>query len=268
MAVAGKGWHSLAISIDDRLIAKFPEGEEAEAALRREARLLVPMRSHVTLPIPDMTLHEGPVLFSLHRKIPGERVNPGDYMRLSSAARHRFACDLARFFAQLHDIPIATMRMAGADAVDWWDTRPETLAPVWAVLPDDVAATARRAIEDYSRLSVDRRNDVFGFFDAHGWNMAFDHERDRLNGIFDFADCGFGPPEREFVQVSLIHPELAGAVIDAYQDIARRRIDRRVIFLLGAAMRLSELAGALETGDNLEFVRSFAADWFRQTVLR
>ena len=34
---------------------------------------------------------------------------------------------------------------------------------------------------------------VYGFFDGHGWNMAFDHARGRLNGIFDFGDSGFGP---------------------------------------------------------------------------
>ena len=38
----------------------------------------------------------------------------------------------------------------------------------------------------------------------------------------------------------------AAAAIDAYQDMARRRIDSRRVFLLGATMRLSEPAGALE----------------------
>ncbi len=39
-SVAGKGWHSLAIDAGGRLIFKFPEGGEAEAALRREVLLL------------------------------------------------------------------------------------------------------------------------------------------------------------------------------------------------------------------------------------
>lgn len=40
LIVAGRGWHSVAIDVGDRFIAKFREGPETEAALRREASLL------------------------------------------------------------------------------------------------------------------------------------------------------------------------------------------------------------------------------------
>jgi len=268
MSVAGKGWHSLAIDIDGRLIAKFPEGDEAETALRREVRLLAALRPHVTLPVPEMTLHEGPPLFSLHAKLPGVRLEHDDYLRLDDAQRRRLASDLARFFAELHTIPPPEMRAAGAEPVEWWDTRVETLEPVWNTLPADGAQPARETIAAYRQLAFDEADAVYGFFDAHGWNMAFDQDAGRLNGIFDFADSGFGPREREFVQVSLTHPELARLTLDAYEAIAHRRIDRKRVFLLTAAQRLSEYAGALENGEALELVRGFAVDWFRQTEIQ
>src|SRR5690606_41376104 len=34
------GWHSRAVAVDDRLVFKFPQGEEAELALRRETSIL------------------------------------------------------------------------------------------------------------------------------------------------------------------------------------------------------------------------------------
>ena len=83
------GWHSLAIEADGRLVFKFPRGEEAERALRREARLLAALRPHLTLPVPDLDLVEAPVLFSRHAKIPGEHLVTDQYQRLPRAARER-----------------------------------------------------------------------------------------------------------------------------------------------------------------------------------
>jgi aminoglycoside phosphotransferase (APT) family kinase protein len=268
MAVAGRGWHSIAIEIDGRLIAKFPQGAEAETALRREASLLGVVRAHVSLPVPDMVLHEGPPLFSLHRKLPGDRLERDDYLQLTARQRQRLAEDLAGFFADLHALPAKAMRRAGARPVEWWDTRPATLEPVWKTLPGDVELAARAAVEAYRQLPHKAGAASYGFFDAHGWNMAFDRTAGRLNGIYDFADSGFGPLEREFVQVSLTHPELAARTIAAYERLCHVELDRRRIFLMTAAQRLSELAGALETGEHVELVRGFVLDWFGQTHIR
>ncbi len=98
--------------------------------------------------------------------------------------------------------------------------------------------------------------------------MAFDHQEGRLKGIFDFADSGLGPPHREFVQISLIAPELAARTVEAYEARTGRVLDRRRVFLLTAAMRLSELAGAIETGEHVDGIRGFVLDWFEQRVLR
>jgi aminoglycoside phosphotransferase (APT) family kinase protein len=266
--VAGRGWHSIAVDVGGRFIAKFPEGAEAEEALRREASLLSAVRPRLTMAVPDMTIHEGPPLFSLHGKLPGGTLDGEGYARLDEEARRRLADDVALFLAELHAIEPAVMREAGAGPVGWWDTEEATLASVWPLLPEHIRGPAQAAVADYRRLSPDPLGEVYGFFDAHGWNMAFDHREGRLKGIFDFADSGFGPPHREFVQISLIAPELAARTVEAYEARTGRALDRRRIFLLTAAMRLSELAGAIETGEHVEGIRGFVIDWFEQRVLR
>ena len=266
--VAGRGWHSLAVDIGGRFIAKFPDGGEAEEALKREASLLAAVRPQLTLPVPDMTIHDGPPLFSLHGKLPGKTLDSDGYAKLDGQARRRLAEDIALFLAELHAIDPAIMHKAGALPVGWWDTEDVTLAPVWPQLPEHLRELAQSAIADYRALEPDPLGEVYGFFDAHGWNMAFDHERGRLEGIFDFADSGFGPPHREFVQISLIDPEIATRTADAYQTRTGRKLDRRRIFLLAAAMRLSELAGAIETGDHVDAIRRYATDWLEQRLLR
>jgi aminoglycoside phosphotransferase (APT) family kinase protein len=266
-SVAGKGWHSLAVEAGG-LIFKFPEGEEAESALLREAKLLAAVRPLVTMPVPDMTVHPGPPLFSKHGKLPGRTLEPSDYPSLDDAARERLADDLALFFAGLHAIDPSVMRAAGAEPVGWWDTRDDTLAPAWPLLPPDLRAEAEAAIRDYHALGPDPLGEVYGFFDAHGWNMAFDHDAMRLRGIFDFADSGFGPPHREFVQVSLIDPDLARRSMRAYEVRTGKALEPRRVFLLAAAMRLSELAGAVETGKNVPMILDFVTGWLRQQAVR
>lgn len=266
--VAGRGWHSLAVDAGGRFIAKFPRGSEAEEALRREASLLAAVRPRLTMAVPDMTIHEGPPLFSLHGKLPGQTLDRDGYAKLDEEARHSLAADIALFLAELHAIDTAVMRDAGALPIGWWDTEDATLAPVWPLLPDHLRSRAQAAVTEFRALAPDPLGEAYGFFDAHGWNMAFDHGRARLMGVFDFADSGFGPPHREFVQISLIDPDLAARVADAYEARTGRALDRRRIFLLTAAMRLSELAGAVEAGEHVDFILDLVIDWFEQRALR
>lgn len=260
-SVAGRGWHSLAVDVGGRLIAKFPEGQEAEAALRREARILAAVRPHVAMPVPEMSLFEGPPLFSLHPLLPGDVLERDAYRRLADAGRDRLADDLARFFADLHAVDPAVARAAGAETIGVWDTDEATLAPIWQTLPSDTKALAMDAMAAYRALGPDPHGAVYGFFDAHGWNMAFDHAAGTLNGIFDFADSGFGPVHREFVPVSFIDPDLTVRTMTAYETITGRGIDANRVHLLTSAMLASELAGAMETGVNEAAVRQSLDDW-------
>ena len=268
LRVAGKGWHSLAVEADGRLILKFPQGKDACAALRREGRLLAAAGPRLTMPVPRMTLHEGPPLHSMHEKLPGGTLERAAYARLAGPAKDQLADDLALFFAELHALDIEDMRAAGALPVETWDTSDETLAPVWDMLPAQVAVEAREALRAYRALGPDPLGERYGFFDAHGWNMAFDARAQRLGGIFDFADSGIGPVHREFAPVSLIDPDLTARTIRAYERLTGRAVERRRVFLHTAAMRLSELAGEIATGGDVTWVRGLVTEWFAQQAVR
>ncbi len=132
---------------------------------------------------------------------------------------------------------------------------------------DPVTEAARAALDAYRALRADPLGERYGFFDAHGWNMAFDAERGVLNGIFDFADSGIGPVHREFAPVSLIDPDLTARTIRAYERLTGRAVERRRVFLQTAAMRLSELAGEIETGGAVGWTRDLVLDWFAQRAI-
>lgn len=267
-SVAGRGFDSLAVDVGGRLVFKFPEAEAGKAALRREAAFLSAIGSRLTLPVPRMSIHEGPPLFSEHGKLIGGTLLRDDYLRLDETSRSRLADDLALFFAELHTLDVDVMKDAGAEPVEIWDTRDETLAPIWDVLPADCAEEGREALCAYRAMGPDPLGDRYGFFDAHGWNMAFDMDAGRLNGIFDFADSGLGPIHREFCPVSLVHPDLTARSMRAYEARTGRVLEYRRIYLLTAAMLMAELAGAIESGGDLDFHLGFVVGWLTQQSVR
>lgn len=260
-SVLGEGWHSTAIDVDDRLVFKFPRNEIARAALLREAALLAVVRPTVTMPVPDLRIHEGPPLFSSHTKIHGEHLLTVGYDALTDIARTRLAEDLARFYADLHRIPLDRMKAAGARAILPWLGSADMRAKALPSIPSDLRAIAADVVSAYEQLPPDPLGLTYGFFDGHGWNMAFDHTAQRLNGIYDFADSGFGPRHQEFIYSNLISPDLTARIITAYEASTALRLDRRRIDILTGAHRLSELAELADDPTHAPGMAQHAAQW-------
>lgn len=237
-----QGWDSLAVDVDDRLIFKFPRHEEARDRLIVEARVLDIVRPAITLPVPHLTLHgTPPTLFSRHDKIPGEHLLAAQYERFPEPARQRLACDLALFYAELHRLPASDVTSAGAASIKAWLPSDDILQRTWPVLADELRAYARRTIASWQDLRADPYGTIYGFFDGHGWNMAFDHARLRLNGLYDFGDSGLGPLHQEFIYANLIAPDLAARIVAEYEALTGRALDRARMALLNNVWRLSEL---------------------------
>jgi Phosphotransferase enzyme family len=177
-------WDSVAVDVDDRLIFRFPRHAAAEKRLVAEASLLTVIRPAVTMPVPDLTLYPDPPLFSRHIKLKGEHLLTRQYELLPVGARQRLAADMALFYAQLHRLDARDLEAAGAGPVKPWLQLEDILRRIWPLLPSRVRRYAERSIAAWQQLPPDPYGTVYGFFDGHGWNMAFDHTRNRLNGVF------------------------------------------------------------------------------------
>jgi len=257
-----RGWDSVAIDVDERLIFKFPRHEAAKGRLVREAALLAIIQPAVSLPAPNMTLHDGPPLFSRHDKLQGGYLEPAVYAGLGEAARDRLAQDLAQFYAQLHALPAASVEAAGAEPIQPWLEPHEILRRAWPVLSDPLRGYAERTIAAWRSLPPDPRGRTYGFFDGHGWNMAFDPAAEHLNGVYDFGDSGFGQLQQEFIYSNMISPDLTGRIVGRYETLTGRLLDRERIALLFEVLRLSELAQNADDAHwgpiSLETVRSLS----------
>jgi len=242
-----RGWDSFAIDVDDRLIFKFPRHAAAGERLAREAALLAIIHPAVALPTPDMSLHDGtphggPPLFSRHAKLRGEHLEPAVYAGLPEVDRDRLADDLARFYAQLHALRDDVLAAAGAAPIQPWLAPDDILERAWPILDAPLRHHAERTIGAWRALPPDPFGLTYGFFDGHGWNMAFDRQARRLNGVYDFGDSGFGQLQQEFIYANMVSPDLAGRIIRRYAAMTGRALDEARIALLYQVLRLSELA--------------------------
>lgn len=256
-----EGWDCLAVDADDRLIFRFPRHEAAGKALVTEAGLLAVIRPAVTMPVPELALHRGPPLFSRHVKLKGEHLLTRHYERLPASSRQRLAADMALFYAELHVLDPRRMAAAGAGPIEPWLRPDDILRRASPLLPPELRTYAERTIAAWQALPPDPHGAIYGFFDGHGWNMAFDHDAQRLNGVYDFADSGFGPRHEEFIYANWIAPDLTARIVAEYEALTGLTLDRRRIELLSGVLRLSQLAEHADDPEHAGETAGWVADW-------
>jgi aminoglycoside phosphotransferase (APT) family kinase protein len=255
------GWDSVAVDVDDQLICKFPRHEDAEKRLVKEVALLAVIRPHVTMQVPNMRLHPGPPLFTSHPKLHGEHLTEAHHSSLSESARRLLGEHMGGFYAELHAIDQAALIEAGARPLKPWSSPDDIRAKVIPVLPPDLHALAQETIAAFEALPIDPYGAIYGFFDGHGWNMAFDHASQRLNGVYDFGDSGIGPLHQEFIYSNFISPDLTDRIVSAYEERTGRALDRRRIEILTGAHRLWELSELADNPDHRVMALKNVAAW-------
>ncbi|GLQ57630.1 phosphotransferase family protein [Devosia nitrariae] len=256
--VLGEGWDSVALDVAGEWIFKFPRSARAEASLLREVDFLKAIVPRVRMRLPELVLHEREgAPFSQHRKIPGTHLLAADYQRLDEDQRNRLARQLADLHADLHAIRVSVMEGAGAGPVEAFPS-PDWIEERIGQLPSRLMTYARDIIESWREELTCEEDLVFGQFDGHGWNMAFDHDVGVLNGVYDFADAGIGERHRDFSSTNWIDPDLTERVIAHYGAQTGIAVDRRRVDLYTAVLRLWEHLGEDEIPSSLTSLEAWA----------
>ncbi|MGB3336318.1 MAG: aminoglycoside phosphotransferase family protein [Devosia sp.] len=256
--IMGAGWDSVALAVGDHVF-KFPRNAIAATALRREANLLRQIGPAVSMPVPRMDLSETPTLFSSHIGIAGDHLLTDAYERLGDAQRQALGDAMGQFYAQLHALPVTVMIEAGALPAYRWLDAATIERQSFPLLDAAERAWAGQILTRWVALGPDPHGNIYGYFDGHGWNMAFDHEHGRLNGLYDFADSGIGPLHQEFLYSSFISADLTARIVAAYERHAGRSLERERIAVLTGVHRLWELAAAENADDATEMLASVRA---------
>ena len=153
------------------------------------------------------------------------------------------------------------MTDAGAGPIGSWLPPDEILREAWPLLPQALHGYAERTIAAWQELDDDPHGMTYGHFDSHGWNMAFDHDAELLNGIYDFGDSGFGDLHKEFIQPSWIAPDFVERLAIEYERLTGRSIDLQRVKLICGVLRLSELGGFANDPMRAEEMVTSVAAW-------
>ena len=140
-----------------------------------------------------------------------------------------------------------------------WRPTPFSIAP--CLCCRRTCSYTERTITAWRDLPPDPHGVTYGFFDGHGWNMAFDHSAHRLNGVYDFADSGFGALQQDFIYSNFVARDLTERTISAYETLTGRSIDRERVELLSGVLRLTELAEVAQEPDRHAEMVDYVARW-------
>ncbi|WP_108659754.1 phosphotransferase family protein [Acuticoccus kandeliae] len=242
--VRSDGWDSLAIEVAGRVIFKFPKNEAARERLLMEPPALDFIAPHIPVRVPRMRLHERPIFFSEHDKIEGAQIDPETYERLDSATRDRLAATLAEVYRAAHALDVDAARAAGCVPVEVWPGVDAIRAAIAPHFEPELMAYADTVLD--AAREDDGDVTVFGHFDTHGWNMAFDLESGRLDGLFDFAGSGYGGLHRDLSYPAFVHPDLVARILARYAPGAPHPIDLDRVINTNAQLRLYDVMRASE----------------------
>lgn len=222
VTVCAQGIDSLALDIGGSWIFKLPRNPDAEARLLREARLLNLLAGRVSVAVPRMQIYTG------------DPLPPSAYDALKDAAKARLGEVLAQFYTDLHALPQAAARGAGAEPIELWSSAAMILRAALPILSADLHPRLSEILQACDALPPDPLAQVCGFFDGQGWNMAFDFAKGDLAGIFDYADSSIGDLHRDFVYPSMFSPDLTQRILTRYEHLTGLGIDRPRVALLTA----------------------------------
>ena len=68
-------------------------------------------------------------------------------------------------------------------------------------------------------------------------------------GVYDFGDTGFGSRHRDLSYSNWISADLTLRIIDRYEALTKRKVDRERVMLYSSALRLAELAEGFLSDD-------------------
>ncbi|MDF2979774.1 MAG: aminoglycoside phosphotransferase [Actinomycetospora sp.] len=216
-APLGEGWDSRAVLVDGRWVERTARHPGAEAALRREARLLPWLADRLPLPVPrPVVVGESPLVVR-HAVVPGTALVDPD------AAQARA---LGAFLRALHAVPVGDASAHGLPdpaTTRGWRRRAfaRFAAEVAPRLPDD-----RRL-----RGALDRLGEVPADAVVHG-DLRAEHVLavdGALAGVIDWGAARAGDPAKDLEWLLLDTGRRASVVAGYGADLTARARDWRTV---------------------------------------
>lgn len=186
------------------------------------------MRPRVRTSLPDIGCHHQPFIHAVYPIVQGVPFKAEVYDFFDELQKQTFAKQLAEFMHTLHSVPKAELQSEGIILNPSWSIEIERINEKLSQSDDFVInALLPIVIKNHTELRIPDEYMVFGHFDLHGGNLLIDKQG--LSGVIDFGNCKFGDIHQDFSTINLSSPQLTAGVIDIYEKISGRLINRLLV---------------------------------------
>ncbi|NQY38148.1 MAG: cupin-like domain-containing protein [Alteromonadaceae bacterium] len=221
---------SVVVDINSEYIVKFPRSNFGVQGLYAEQEVTDFIRNKVQLGIPDISIHEEPVVLGRYPKLPGKSFAQTHYEQLSEQTKANLAEQLAQFMADMHVIPLENMKQTGIEKASSWKSHIDFINQHLAEENDDVIKTLLLEVENNKLIfNVSDDDLVFGHFDLQSRNILLNGNHQSISGIIDFGQCKIGDLHQDLSVMNLSSPELAKRTVLAYVKITKRKLNHEMI---------------------------------------
>lgn len=236
------GFHSTAVIINDELVFRFPLKKEFYDEYIHEFNLLKKIRKHISVPIPDLKLHQtDDFVFTEHTLIEGTQYSQLK-SPLSKQEKEQLADDLALFLKELHncptDLPICQF---SAEEYGVCDKK----IKYTNLLSDDEKQELLLTIKEFNSYDYKEDRVVLSHTDLNENNFLL--KENRLVGVIDFGNACRRDLSSEFATLMKWDFDLVQKIAFRYEEITGKYVD------LAYALRLQKIrcyGGILETEEN------------------
>jgi aminoglycoside 2''-phosphotransferase len=244
LKIAGEGFSSYAVNVDDRWIFRIARNAETMASHVREVAMLPVLRDRLPLPIPDPCFHSGPSGVSPFG-VMGYEMLPGTLWTLDFTEQVNLATvakELADFLSALHAFPLEQAPAIGVGSED----AGALIAEVLPVLPeylDDLSLRRFRTWWSGYTSHAERYTYTPRLLHNDLWceNILLADDGSEAVGVLDFDQMRIGDPVAEFAALRYVGDDFLNMVREHYAPAYNLEpyFDQR----LAAAVILRELGG-------------------------
>jgi len=213
------------ILLDNEIAFRFEHDlEDEDTNLVRERSVLRAIKGRLdAMPVPDYTFVPKSPDFAGYGLIPGTRLSPWRFRRLSKSSRAEAANRLGDFLSKLHSIPVAEVRDLGVNE----DERKFTNHRSWAesqfsqhadtLAPDECALCQRWLLDLHNKHHLP----ILAFTHNDLWHKHIYHnpQTGHLTGIIDWGDIRIADPAWDFFGLWAYGEPFVDSVISHYRHV-------------------------------------------------
>lgn len=216
---------------------------DEDTDLARERTVLDLIRPRLSdIPIPEYAyVPKSSNDFAGYRTIPGTRLSPWRFQRLSKARRHSEARRLGRFLSALHKTPLEPVRKLGVEARDKSPGNRSMASRLMRERWKDLDRRTRDVFQGWIQRSGEINHDfspVLTHFDLWSKHIYHDPRTGKLTGIIDWGDVRISDPAKDFYGFWVYGEAFLDDVLSHYDLATQGLRDRSFEHFWGIAIQI------------------------------